>query len=95
MIKKFKKFNNEQKTLKLKEHLQQLIGKYVQLIKMDDPYGIKPGTIGIIYQIDDINNIFVRWENGETLALIPEIDEYRILSDKEVDKYKKIKKFNL
>jgi len=95
MIKKFNQFNEGLYDPELKKELQHLIGKHIQLIHMEDQYGVDPGTIGVVYNIDDINNIFVQWENGRMLAMIPEVDQYRILSDEEVSKYKASKKFNL
>ena len=37
------------------------------------------GLIGIVEFIDDAKQIHVLWENGSSLALIPEIDIFEIL----------------
>jgi hypothetical protein len=57
----------------------ELKGKRVILIKMDDDYTkLKQGDEGTIMFTDDIGQIHVKWDNGESLALIPEIDKYVI-----------------
>ena len=78
----YKKINEE--NLFLKNDTEELhSGQCVELISMDDEHAVKPGTFGIIKHIDDMGNISVKWETGSTLALVPEADEYRILSDEE------------
>jgi len=58
-----------------------LVGSKVQLISTDDPYTkLKPGDIGIITHIDDNGTVFADWENGSALGLIPNIDNFNILS---------------
>ena len=55
-------------------------GKRIKLIKMtDDPRPIEPGSEGVVRLEDDMGHIHVDWDNGRTLALIPEVDEYVIL----------------
>ena len=59
-----------------------LVGSKVQLISTDDPYTkLKPGDIGIITYIDDSGTVFADWENGSCLGLIPNIDNFKILSE--------------
>jgi len=70
-------------------------GDWVRLIHMDDMNGVPDGTYGQIYYIDDIGNIIVKWENGSSLALIPDIDEFEIISEDEIKKYKEIKRFKI
>ena len=78
----FKKINEE--NLFTRNDTEELhSGQCVELISMDDEHAVKPGTFGIIKHIDDMGNISVKWETGSTLALVPEVDEYRILSDEE------------
>jgi len=69
-------------------------GKRVKLIKMDDQYtDLKSGDEGTIKFVDGIGQIHVSWDNGSTLALIPEIDEYDILESKKIETMKNIKTF--
>jgi hypothetical protein len=46
---------------------------------MEDDYTkLKPGDEGTIQYIDDMNTIHVKWDNGEHLGLLPDVDEYQI-----------------
>jgi len=59
-------------------------GQRVELIKMDDPYSkLKPGTQGTVEHIDNTGTVFVNWDTGSKLGLIPDVDEYRMLSEDE------------
>jgi hypothetical protein len=59
---------------------ESLVGKCVLLEYMDDPYNpIEPGTYGIVTRVDGIGQIHVKWDNGRTLALVPEKDRYQIV----------------
>ncbi len=55
------------------------VGDHVRCISMDDPYAVPAGTCGIVYHIDDMGTIHVRWNNGSGLGLIPGVDEFEIL----------------
>lgn len=57
----------------------QLIGKRIRINHMDDMLPVPDGTEGIITGIDDIGQIQVKWDNGSTLSIIEEIDDYEIL----------------
>ena len=67
-----------------KAYLEQLRKQYpkgtkLQLISMrNEKYPILPGTVGEVTHIDDIGNIHVRWQNGSSLAIIPEVDSFRV-----------------
>ena len=54
------------------------IGKRIKMIKMNDPYPIEPNTMGTIHDVDGIGQYIVHWDNGRTLSVIPEDDEYEI-----------------
>ena len=45
----------------------------------DDPRPIEPGTTGTIIGVDDIGSIMVRWDNGSSLSLIPNVDSFHII----------------
>jgi hypothetical protein len=57
-----------------------LIGKRIRINYMDDPYPVPEGTEGIITGIDGIGQIQVEWDNGSTLSVIEEIDNFVILN---------------
>lgn len=69
--------------LKLSNHSNDqstdLVGKRIRMIRMDDYQPIEKGAEGIIYRIDGIGQYHVKWDNGRTLAVIPEEDEFEIL----------------
>lgn len=54
-------------------------GTKVRLVSMDDAQAPPVGTKGEILGIDDVGNILVSWENGSSLNLIPDVDEFSIL----------------
>ena len=57
----------------------------VVLKDMDDKYPILAGTIGTIDYIDSEGQLHMIWENGRTLALVPEIDEFEIVENIDKD----------
>ena len=72
MVKKFNEYLNE----------SDLKGKRVRLVRMvDDPNPVEPGTEGTIEFVDGIGQLHVKWDNGRSLALIPEVDKYAILNE--------------
>lgn len=59
-----------------------LLGKRVQLIHTDDRYTtLKYGDLGTINYIDDAGTVFVSWDNGSRLGMIPGVDRWKILHD--------------
>lgn len=58
-----------------------LIDKRVRLISMKGEDSLKSGDEGTIEHIDDIGQIHVKWDNGSSLALIPEEDEYEVITE--------------
>ncbi len=65
--------------------MSNLSGKRVMLVRMEDPYTqLKSGDEGTIKGVDDMGNILVKWDNGSSLSLLPEIDEYEILESKKL-----------
>lgn len=68
-----------------KEHIEQLrkmypAGTKIQLISMrDEKYPVLPRTIGEVTHIDDMGSIHMKWENGSSLAIIPEADSFKVV----------------
>ena len=57
---------------------------------------IESGNIGEITKIDDAGHIHIKWLScSSSLCLIPEADEFEVISKKECDKAIKKKEFNL
>lgn len=62
------------------EQLEHLVGKRVKCVLMpNDPDPIPSGTEGTVEYIDDAGHIHVKWDNGRTLSLIPNIDIYEVI----------------
>ena len=58
-------------------------GTRIRLNSMDDPYApILPGTEGEVDFVDDEGQIFMKWDNGRTLPLIPGEDSFTVLPPK-------------
>ena len=58
---------------------QYLEGTKVELVSMNDKQAPPAGTVGRVWGVDDAGSILVRWENGSSLSLIPEEDEFKVL----------------
>lgn len=60
-------------------------GTRIKLNEMDDPYHpVPPGTKGTVRFVDDSGQIFMKWDNGRTLPLNSEIDDFRLLTADEI-----------
>ncbi len=70
-----------------KEELQKIRDTYkpgtlIELEKMDDPYtSLKAGNRGTVDFVDDAGQIHMKWETGSSLAVIPGVDVFRIVSE--------------
>ena len=52
-------------------------GDRVRLIHYSDPYmTIRPGTEGTVTFVDARGTVFVRWDDGRCLGLVPGIDRW-------------------
>ena len=75
------KFSNKEHT---REQIQAIKNKYkrgtkIKLIKMYDLQAPSPETEGIVEFVDDIGQIHIKWNNGSSLALIENVDMFRVL----------------
>lgn len=58
-----------------------MLGKRVELIRCDDEFTeLTPGSTGTIDFVDDLGTVFVKWDSGSTLGLVPGVDLYRVTS---------------
>jgi hypothetical protein len=57
------------------------VGDRIQLISIDDTWTkIKAGDGGIVVEIDEEQDlIWVKWDNGERLALIDGVDKFKVV----------------
>ena len=60
---------------------QNIDGKRIKMIHMDDPDPIQPGEMGTVIKLDGAGQIQVKWDNGRNLSVIPEEDKFEILED--------------
>lgn len=60
-------------------------GTRLELISMEDPQAVTPGTRGTVQFVDDIGSIHMNWDNGRTLALVPKEDSFRKLTEQEIE----------
>lgn len=55
-------------------------GTRIKLNHMDDPYHPVPdGTLGTVEHVDDAGQIHMKWDNGSSLAIVPEADSYQVI----------------
>lgn len=60
-------------------------GTRIKLDYMDDPYApIPSGTIGTVTAVDDAGNIHMKWDNGRSLAICPEVDGFHKIQEQEL-----------
>jgi hypothetical protein len=62
-----------------REQSEELKGKRVRCIQMNDQHPVPSGTMGTINHVDDIGTIHVHWDNGSSLGLVPNEDKYQII----------------
>ena len=78
-------------SIKIKE--QYPPGTRVLLNQMNDPYHpVESGTRGTVMHVDDQANMHMKWDNGRTLALDPELDSFRKLTGEEIAEKKQPRK---
>lgn len=65
--------------------MRYLKGKRVRMIHMEDVDPIQPGQCGVVKFVDDLNQLHVQWDDGRTLAIIPEKDQFEVLDNYEAD----------
>jgi len=57
-----------------------LLNKRICLIHMEDVDPIPPGTKGTVIGVNPVG-LDMKWDNGRSLALIPEEDKFTILDE--------------
>ena len=61
-------------------------GTRLMLLCMNDPHHpVESGTRGTVEHVDDMGTIHMRWDNGRGLGLVPGEDEFRRLTQEEID----------
>lgn len=73
--------------MSIKENIQK--EQKIKCIKLEDSFNPVPsGTVGTVEYVDDANQIHMNWENGSSLALIPDLDEFEVIERKPKHKSK-------
>lgn len=75
-------FMPEKEIIKLKQEYPP--GTRIVLNYMDDKWAVPPGTRGTVDHVDDAGQVHPIWDNGRTLAVVPEIDSFRKLTEQEL-----------
>lgn len=58
----------------------------LMLLCMNDPHHpVESGTRGTVEHVDDMGTIHMRWDNGRGLGIVPGEDEFRRLTQEEID----------
>ena len=57
------------------------IGTTLELVEMQGEKQMPKGLRGVVTHIDDAAQIHVKWQNGSSLAIIPEIDKFVVIKN--------------
>ena len=57
------------------------IGTTLELVEMQCEKQMRKGLRGVVTHIDDAAQIHVRWQNGSSLAIIPEVDKFIVVQN--------------
>lgn len=56
-------------------------GKRIKLLSMDDSQAPPAGTIGTCWDVDDMAQLLMDWDNGSSLNILPERDLFQIVKE--------------
>ena len=59
-------------------------GTRIQLIHMEDQWAVPPGTRGTVDLVDGAGQVHPVWDNGRSLAIVPQVDQFRKLTTQEL-----------
>lgn len=59
-------------------------GTRILLNHMEDQWAVPSGTRGTVEHVDDAGQIHPKWDNGRTLAIVPQVDSFRKLTEQEL-----------
>ena len=57
---------------------QNIEGKRIKMILMEDIEPLEPGAMGTVVKVDGIGQIIVKWDSGRNLSVIPGEDQFEI-----------------
>ena len=56
-------------------------GTRLELINMEDAQAVPSGTKGTVVCVDDMGTIHMKWDNGRTLGIVPEVDDFKKIEE--------------
>ena len=59
------------------------VGTRIRLDYMEDAQAVPSGTEGTVEAVDSIGQIHMEWDNGRTLALVPGVDFFSVIQQKQ------------
>lgn len=66
-------------------------GTRIQLIHMEDQWAVPSGTRGTVEHVDDAGQIHLKWDNGRSLALVPQVDSFHKLTQQDLQEEQQMK----
>lgn len=61
-------------------------GTRIEMDHMNDPFAPIPnGTKGTVVALDDIGQLIMAWDNGQTLAVNTDEDSFHVITDEKQD----------
>lgn len=58
-------------------------GTRIMLEHMEDNWAVPRGTRGSVTQVDDAGTIHMKWDNGRSLGIVSQVDQFRKLTEQE------------
>ena len=58
-------------------------GTRIMLEHMEDNWAVPRGTCGSVTQVDDAGTVHMKWDNGRSLGIVPQVDQFRKLTEQE------------
>ena len=60
----------------------EIVGRRLELAYCSDPYTqLQPGAKGTVGFVDDLGTLFVDWDSGASLGLVPGEDSWKLLPE--------------
>lgn len=65
-------------------------GTRIHLNHMEDKWAVPDGMRGEVDHTDDAGQIWMKWDNGRTLPIVPQVDSFRKLTPEEIQAERKL-----
>lgn len=58
------------------------VGTRIRLLHMNDPYSpIPDGMTGAVAHVDDMGTLHMKWDNGRSLGIGPDVDSFEVIKE--------------